>query len=183
MPLAIPSASFISSDLNMALPDFDILQRREDKFVLWIPGQTPGAQTPQLILGTINSSTSPAVFNKLFEGPLVSSGKPDLFELDPNNIRPALQDGTVYWYWFKVTDTSSATPSIVRVTDPMAYTVDYSMFQTRDEGVQPASVIKFRDSKLRPCDVDGNEPPKVAAPAPSAIPDNNHLVIYELPVS
>jgi pullulanase len=169
----------------MTAPYFDILRRREDKFVLWIPGQASGVTPPQLVLGTIDSSTSPAKFNELFKGPLVNALAPEagLFELDPNSIIPALQDGAVYHYWFEATDASAANQSIVRVTDPMAYTVDYSTAVSRDGGVEPASVIKFRDSKLWPCDADGNEPPKVAVPAQDAIPDNNHMVIYELPIS
>src|SRR5579871_554460 len=33
-----------------SLPTFDILERRKTKFVLWIPGQTAGSATPELIL-------------------------------------------------------------------------------------------------------------------------------------
>lgn len=57
------------------------------------------------------------------------------------------------------------------------------MTANRNEDVQPASVIKFRDGKLWSCDLDGKEPSKVAVPAQNVMPDNNHLVIYELPVS
>lgn len=65
----------------------------------------------------------------------------------------------------------------------MAYTVDYSINANRGDGVQPASIIKFRDRKLWPCDIDGTESSKVKVPAQSSMPDNNHMVIYELPVS
>ncbi|QDS75203.1 hypothetical protein FKW77_008874 [Venturia effusa] len=168
----------------MSAPTFDILQRRESKFTLWIPGHNPEtADTPKLILGTIDNTTKPAIFKELFSGVLMQSDKTDLFELDPNAITPALQDKTVYWYWFEVTDASSQQAKRIRVTDPMAHTVDYSTNPNRDDGVQPASVIKFRDNKLWPCDIDGTESSKVKTPAQSAMPDNNRMVIYELPVS
>jgi pullulanase len=167
----------------MVKPTFDLLRRRENKFTLWIPGQTAGSSPPLIVLGTISSATSLATFNEVFKGALVRADKPDLWELDPNTINPPLKDGAVYSYWFKVVDTSSAEPSTILVTDPLAYTIDYRLTQSRDDNVQPASVIKFRDHKLWPCDIDGNEPKKVAVPAQEAIPDNNHLVIYELPIS
>lgn len=44
-------------------------------------------------------------------------------------------------------------------------------------------MIKFRDGKLWPCDIDGKEPTQMKAPSQDTIPDNNHLVIYELPAS
>lgn len=65
----------------------------------------------------------------------------------------------------------------------MAHAVDYSTSPNRDDGVQPASVIKFRYRKLWTCDIDGTESSKVKIPTQSAMPDNIHMVIYELPVS
>lgn len=90
----------------MASPYFDILRRREEKFVLWIPGHAQEDAPPKLILGTIDNVTKPATFKQLFSGALTQSDKTDLFELDPNAMIPSLKDG-VYWYWFEVTDTSS----------------------------------------------------------------------------
>jgi pullulanase len=167
----------------MSAPLFDILERRKSKFILWIPGQPSGTNPPQLVLGILDITSSPFTFNQLFRGPFVNSDKPDLFELDPDTITPALQDGSVYWYWFEVNDRSSSTPSTVLVTDPMAYTVDYSMIPSRNDGVQPTAVIKFRGGKMWPCDTDGQEPATVAVPAQTAIPNNSNLVIYELHVS
>lgn len=174
-----------SSDDAPATPtstsaSFDILSRRESSFALWIPAFEQ-SQPPQLVLGTVNNSTSPATFNQLYEGALNKTTQ-DLFELDLNAI-DVLQNGSVYWYWFEVDDTSSSYAVRIRVTDPMAHTVDYSMSQNRSDGVQPASVIKYRDGKLVPCDVDGQEPNKVALQDETLIPNNNQLVIYELPVS
>ena len=161
---------------------FDILERRREKFVLWIPAQPTAAKSPQLILGTLNLGP-PATFNKLFQGQLVASNQPDLWELNPHDINPPLEDGRIYHYWFEIEDTSADSLGIIQVTDPIAYTVDYRITQTREERVQPGAVVKFRNDKLWPCDIDGNEPDVVAIPAQDAIPDNNHLVIYELPAS
>ncbi|KUJ11682.1 glycoside hydrolase family 13 protein [Mollisia scopiformis] len=52
---------------------YDLLERRKEKFVLWIPG---GAEPPSLVLGTIDGAT-PANFTQLFQGQLVQA----------NNIR------------------------------------------------------------------------------------------------
>ena len=96
---------------------------------------------------------------------------------------PALKDGTMYHYWFEIQDTSPTNYGAYQVTDPIAYTVDYRVTKSRDDKVQPASVIKFQDNRLWPCDIDGKEPGQVTVPAQNDIPDNNHIVIYELPVS
>ncbi|TLD26090.1 glycoside hydrolase family protein [Venturia nashicola] len=173
-----------SSDDSAALTsisiNFDILSRRQTNFVLWIPAFEQ-EKPPRLVLGTANKSTSPATFTQLFEGPL-NQTKQDLFELDIEAIS-VLRNGSVYWYWFEVDDPSSDNAARVRVTDPMAHTVDYSMSENRSDGVQPASVIKYRDGRLVPCDIDGQEPKKVAFQDENLIPSNNRLVIYELPVS
>ncbi|KAG0651463.1 Glycogen branching enzyme [Hyphodiscus hymeniophilus] len=160
---------------------FDLLQRRNEKFVLWIPG---AAQThaPLLVLGTF-AAGSPAVFNPVCTVSLCNSDLLDLWELDPNSITPPLQNNTIYYYYFEITDTSSSNLGTFLVTDPLAYTVDYRVTNSRDEAVQPAAVIRFRDGKLWPCDIDGNEPPPVLIPTQDAIPDNNKVVIYELPTS
>jgi pullulanase len=160
--------------------DFNLLERRREKFTLWIPAQSLQSKPPQLVLGTFDL---PATVNEVFKGPLVSADEPDLWELDPNEIKPSLKNDTVYYYWFEIEDTSPENLGAWQVTDPIAYTVDYSVSKNRDDHAQPAAVIKFRDNKLWPCDIDGNEPSPVKIPAQDSIPDNNHIVIYELPVS
>lgn len=137
---------------------YDLLERRNSKFVLWIPGQPSEARTPQLLLGTFDPSLPATVttYNQVFRGPLASTIK-DLWELDPNDINPSLADGT-YHYWFDVQDTSPENLGIVQVTDPIAYNVDYRISKLTGDKKQPASVIKFRDGKLWPCDRDGHEP-------------------------
>lgn len=86
----------------------------------------------------------------------------DLWELDPNDIKPSLSNGT-YHYWFETQDTSPEKLGIVQVSDPFAYNVDYRVTRLTGDKPQPASVIKFRDGKLWPCDRDGSEPGQVTS--------------------
>jgi hypothetical protein len=59
---------------------FDILQRRETSFLLWIPGEPP-PDTARLVLGKWDSSRQDS-FNQLLDEPLaLSEGAPDLWEL------------------------------------------------------------------------------------------------------
>lgn len=107
-PTAANSPTIAANPIAMPVPYFDLLVRRESKFTLWIPGQAAShGDPPKLILGKVDKSSSPATFKQLYSGALSQSDKTDLFELDPNTIAPALQDGAVYWYWFEVTDTSA----------------------------------------------------------------------------
>lgn len=159
---------------------FDLLERRKENFVLWIPGEVKN--TPSLIIGAIDNAV-PATFTPTFEGQLTKADIPDVWELDPNSIQPPLQDGSVYHYWFQVVDTSPENLGTIKVTDPLVYTVDYRTTTARDDHIPPPGVIKFRDGKLWPCDIDGGEASQVNIPPQEDIPDNNHLVIYELPAS
>ena len=160
---------------------FDLLDRRKSGFVLWAPGVT---STPQLILGTYSGGKV-----KTLTTADLSESMQDLWELSLQNIRPQLQDNTVYHYWFQVKNTfpydpnGTPGPVTITITDPLAYTVDYRTFgdQPRNDGMQPPAVIKFRDGKLWPCDIDGSEPDSIAPPLD--VPANNHMVIYELPTS
>jgi pullulanase len=161
-----------------AIPTFDLLERRKSKFVLWIPAYS-GTSAPELLLGP----AQPAV-NITYSGPLKQSNQNDLWELDPAEI--PLESGKTYHYWFRINDTSQSNLGPLVVTDPLAYTVDYSTVANRsadDAHVQPAGVIKFRDGKLWPCDTDGTESSPVATPPQEKLPENNHMVIYELPTS
>ncbi|KAJ4297392.1 hypothetical protein N0V88_004312 [Collariella sp. IMI 366227] len=162
----------------------DIFKLRQEGFVLWVPrSDVPSDQAPVLVIGT----TSPTFgeFKELGRFPLVKSeDKTGLWTLESQSISPPLEDG-VYHYWFEVRDTSPENRGTLLVTDPLAYTVDYSVAVAAGDNAlyQPASVIKLRDGKLWPCDVDGTGPQPVAVPDQASLPSNNHLVIYELPTS
>ncbi|KAK3694413.1 putative alpha amylase, catalytic domain subfamily [Podospora appendiculata] len=161
----------------------DILNRRTECFVLWAPLSDASLDPPFLIIGSTNGNSGG--FAQTARVPLVlAQDKDHLWLLDPATISPPLADG-VYHYWFEVQDTSPEKRGTILVTDPLSFTVDYSVTRESNDSeiLQPASVIKFRDGKLWPCDIDGTEPQKVAVPAQSGLPSNNHLVIYELPTS
>ena len=148
---------------------FDLLERRKDRFVLWIPG---GSSIPRLILGTFNNGN----VNTSVETAL-SQTVQGLWEISPKDI--PLQDG-VYHYWFEVDNTFPGKSGKIKVTDPLAYTVDYRILDARSDDLQPPAVIKYRNGKLWPCDVDGQEPGPVVT---KSLPANNRMVIYELPTS
>lgn len=153
----------------------DLLERRSKRFVLWVPG---GSKAPRLILGTFTAGNV-SVF---FRGEL-SQALQDLWELAPQDIHPPLEDGKVYHYQFEVDNTRPGSSDPITVTDPLAYTVDYRVFgdQQRTSDMQPPAVIKYREGKLWPCDIDGKEPEPISPP--SNVPANNRIVIYELPTS
>ena len=162
----------------------DILNQRHERFLVWVPrSDGPAAQPPVLVVGT--RGTNSDAFNKIGRFPLVhSSDKVGLWVLDPASISPPLHDG-VYRYWFEVQDTSPEKRGTLLVTDPFAFTVDYSVATSIEDSAryQPAAVIKLRDGKLWDCDPDGTEPQPPVVPDQTALPSNNHLVIYELPTS
>ncbi|KAK0730998.1 glycoside hydrolase superfamily [Lasiosphaeris hirsuta] len=159
----------------------DIFNLRQSNFVLWSPGLQHPISSPYLVIGT--TDRSPNVFNQIGRHPFVlSEDKADLWLLDPNTISPPLREGS-YRYWFEIQDTSPERRGTLLVTDPLAYTVDYAVTQGLNETTQPASVIRFRDGKLWPCNTDGTSPQKPTVPDPASLPSNNHLVIYELPAS
>ncbi|KAK3382721.1 putative alpha amylase, catalytic domain subfamily [Lasiosphaeria ovina] len=163
----------------------DLLNRRNESFVLWVPGSSSAANAPKLIIGNVIKSGSSKTFSQIARLPLVPSpDKSGLWLLGPSSISPPLADG-VYHYWFEVNDTSPESRGTLLVSDPFAFAVDYSVANTTDPSVppQPASVVRLRDDKLWPCDIDGADPPRPAVPSLAALPSNNHLVIYELPAS
>lgn len=161
---------------------FDLLELRKDKFMLWIPAGVPDARAPYLVIGTLDEGPPPT-FNQFNVSPFVNAYQPDLWELDPNTIRPPLRNNTVYHYFYEINDLSPEGLGSIQVTDPLAYTVDYRSLRSRDNHFQPTSVVKFRGGKLWPCDIDGSEPSPPVIPSQDSMPQNNHMVIYELPTS
>jgi pullulanase len=160
----------------MSIVLFDLLERRREKFVFWIPGSSSISRAPHLILGIVHDY--PLVkFEELFRGPFLATDKLDLWELDPNTIQPPLAEG-IYQYWFQIQDSSPEGLGIIQVTDPIAYTVDFRVIRGRGDYDQPGSIVKFRSCKLWACDIDGNEPSTVKLQSQESIPENNHLVIY-----
>ena len=74
-----------------------------------------------------------------------------------------LTDDEVDYYWFEVTDTHPArSGQRIQVTDPFAFTVDWRLRAPRPPGPEytdddryPASVVKYRQGDLIPCDAGG----------------------------
>ncbi|EON70059.1 hypothetical protein W97_09297 [Coniosporium apollinis CBS 100218] len=161
-----------------------ILKRRHEKFLLWAPGRFSDMNPPLLVLGRLSPGDEPS-FDRIFRGELKRADEKDIWELGCNDLRPFLENDCVYHYWFEIVDTSPDEHGTMLVTDPLAYNVDYRL--KGEIGNQPAAVIKFRHGKLYPCDANGVEEPvdgnKVPVPDLSRLPNNNQLVIYELPAS
>ncbi|KAK0657018.1 glycoside hydrolase superfamily [Cercophora newfieldiana] len=159
----------------------DILNVRHESFALWVPASGPSFTSPTLIIGKLDQKSND--FVQIGRFPLsLSSDQTDLWLLAPSAISPPLEDA-VYHYWYEIGDTSPEKRGVMLVTDPLAFAVDYRITRGGGDTLQPASVIKYRDGKLWPCDKDGSEPEMPTIPNQAALPSNNHLVIYELPVS
>ena len=157
----------------------DLINRKTSNFVLWAPGQT----APKIRLGTFQRGAPPSLANPKTVAMTAVTGKSGLFKVSPAAC--GLVDGAVYHYWFEVDDTNigHAPGARILVCDPTALTTDWRLF----DGEQPAAVVKFDHGQLVPC--DPNEPngaPVAAAAVPTDLrnlPQNNHIVIYELPTA
>lgn len=166
--------------------NFDLLDRRAGKFVLWIPGSLPDRQNPQLVLGTYTDTGSHKLTVLVDQDLEQSTEHPALWELALDQLSVRLVEEQVYHYWFRVQDTSpeSHATTLQLVTDPLAFALDYRICMNDDTRQRaPAAVVKYRQGKLWPCDIHGREPKRAGTPAPALLPANEQLVIYELPTS
>src|SRR5262245_48686279 len=108
--------------------DADVLKRRETHFVLWRP--LPIATPPELLIGQLRPG-NPPIFAP-------NSGQPFTLQAVPGvnglwQIAAAacqLTDGEIYHYWFRVVDSraTGSAPTLISVTDPFAFTVDWRLF-------------------------------------------------------
>jgi 1,4-alpha-glucan branching enzyme len=164
----------------------DIFNRKKSRFCLWLPGKTN--PVPQLIIGIFSYGNPNTLSNKkIFDLTETITG---LWEIDATKCN--LIDGTVYHYWFKVTDgVSGNNGSSILVTDPFALTVDWRLLADpitgyHDVDRDPASVILFKGSELHACDINGGtidwaQWPDEITPDKLNLPNNSQLAIYELP--
>ena len=152
-----------------------LFSRKSTSFVLWAPRQ----RTPKLVIGTFLPGAPPTLTGKQTFNLIPVVGLSDLFEIAAGAC--GLSNGTVYHYKFEVDDTNAGhgTGARILVCDPAAFTTDWRL----TEGDQPASVVKFDNGKLVPCDPDGTVIGSAGAPNVSNLPKNNHMVIYELPTA
>jgi pullulanase len=155
--------------------NIDLLNRKSASFVLWAPGQTE----PKLVIGTFHPGAPPSLDGQQAFDLTAVSGVSALFEIAAD--ASGLQNGTVYHYWFEVDDTNLGHQAGARilVSDPTAFTTDWRLTQ----GEQPASVTKFENHQLVPCDPDGTTVAPSAIPNFRNLPQNNQIVIYELPTA
>jgi len=163
----------------------DLLNRKYTHFVLWRPGAVEPA--PTLYIGNFQSkSTDP--FETFQEIPLRQSEQfPDLWEIPAQECD--LTSGSVYFYWFKVRDTEpyNSTNRIVYCTDPTAWTVDRRIWApapAQTDGTtndDHASVVLYQNGQLIACDPEGEIPSWEGDASIETLPENNQLVIYELP--
>ncbi|KAJ9652923.1 hypothetical protein H2201_009188 [Coniosporium apollinis] len=161
-----------------------ILKHPRDEFLLWAPGRFSDIDPPLLVLGRLSPGDELS-FDQIFRGELEKAEEKDIWKLGCNDLHPPLEDDRVYHYWFEIVDTSPDEHGTMLVTDPLAYNVDYTLNGNMRN--QPAAVIKFREGHLHPCDAHGVEDPirgnRIEAPDLKELPNNNQLVIYELPAS
>jgi pullulanase len=159
----------------------DILERRADRFVLWCP--RPQSATPQLMLGELLPGNPPSVANVRRLPLKAVADLAGLFEVPAAEC--GLRDGTTYHYWFEVDDSRASAPARLAVTDPFATCVDWRVFPPgTTSNTQPAAVVRHvAQGKLADADPGGETAIFEAPDAPAALPPNNQLVIYELPVA
>lgn len=162
-------------------------ERKQTHFVLWRPRITDPA--PQLVIGTFASGEPPTLVNRQRFDLQPSPLGPDVWEIaaDVCNLR----EGTVYHYWFEITDSNPYKGASRRIccTDPTAYTVDWRLMAPSlpapygDEDQDPAAVSLYRQGRLIPCDPGGETMVWDDSLELTTLPTNNQLVIYELPTS
>src|SRR5262249_32513231 len=155
--------------------------RRADRFVLWCPRAQ--REAPQLVLGELHPGNPPTLGNVRRFPLSPAAGKDGLFERAAAAC--ALADDASYHYWFEVDDSRASSPARVVVTDPLATCVDWRVFPPgATERTQPAAVVRHvGQGKLADGDPGGESAVFEAPDAPDALPPNNRLVIYELPVA
>jgi pullulanase len=172
------------ADVNLTTKP-DIFVKREENFVLW---RATTSSAPKLVIGKLQPG-APLAFIEEHTIPLEQQlpDFPDLWLIPANKCN--LTDGQVYHYWFEVK--GSYPDQTIRITDPMAYTVDWRLLAPRPEGSKydkdlngyPAAVMAYRQGKLVPCDLGGEFSELQNEPLLSTLPANNRLVIYEMPIT
>jgi pullulanase len=166
----------------------DLLTRRETRFVLWRPRKT--TPPPRIIIGQFQAGNPPTLANEQ-QFPLTASAQfPDLWEIPASACN--LTDGEIYHYWFEIDDSDEEkNPSTkIRIADPAAHTVDWRLLAPipsstayNGDDQRPASVIRFQNGKLVPCDPGGEVGSIAGDASPDTLSPNNRLVIYEMPTA
>jgi len=165
----------------------DILLRKRNAFVLWRVANT--FQPPVLVIGTLWPGTPISFINEQHFILIQDINHPDLWFIDAGQCQ--LTDGWTYHYWFEISDAAAGRPgSRIRITDPMAYAVNWQLLAPRPNAPQytnddayPAAVIKYRQGQLFPCDTGGEDLFIPMDADLTQLTTNRRLVIYELPTA
>lgn len=166
----------------------DLLNRKKTHFVLWRSPFVQPAAT--LYIGTMAQNSNSLTLENVKEFELSPSPDfTDLWEIAAKDCE--LSDGQVYFYWFKVRNTdpyyAASVNQVLYCTDPTAYTIDRRLeapIPSEQGGISsydPASVVLYRNGELIPCDPSGETVNWEGDPPSTQLPQNNRLVIYELP--
>jgi pullulanase len=163
-----------------------ILELRKREFVLWrVASPTP---PPVLIVGRLQPGAPVGLEGEQQFALEQSVEFRDLWTIAAEDC--GLVDDGVYHYWFEVTDAHPGrSGERVRITDPLAYTVDWRLRAPQPPGPAykgddryPAGVVKYSGGELVACDV-GGEVGALDPPMWDILPPNNRIVIYELPTA
>jgi 1,4-alpha-glucan branching enzyme len=166
----------------------DLLTRRETKFVFWRPRNT--ATPPNLVIGRFQAGNPPTLVGEQTFNLTAAAGFPDLWELAASAC--GLTDGQIYHYWFEIDDSDDEKnpKKPIRIADPAAFTVDWRLVAAvpdspayNADDQRPASVIRYQQGKLVPCDPGGEVGDFTGDPALDTLPPNRSLVIYEMPTA
>ena len=166
----------------------NLLTRRETKFVFWRPKNT--TTPPKLVIGQFQAGNPPSMIHQQTLAMTTTAGFPDLWEIDASECH--LSDDTIYHYWFEIDDSDDEKnpKQRIRIADPAAFTVDWRLvsdippsaaYSADDQ--RPASVIRFKQGKLEPCDPGGEVGSFAGDPASDKLAVNRSLVIYEMPTA
>jgi pullulanase len=184
--LRAKAAATPKSTVVFATGKSDLALRRRTHFVLWRPRSTAAA--PKLIIGQFQPGNPPTLSNERSIALALLEGFDDLWGIPAAQCK--LTSGTVYHYWFEVTDSNPyRDDSRIRITDPAAATVDWRLLAPQlpspydNNDSDPAAVVKFENNELIASDQSGRPLDWSRDPGTAALAANNHLVIYELPTA
>ena len=163
----------------------NLLKRKETHFILWRPAVTN--PKPILVIGILAPGNPPDLQNRQEFFLQQSPTLPELWEIDARTL--GLVDGQIYHYWLRVRDSfpDPSRDAQMEITDPFATTVDWRLESALlpppydDQDRDPAAVVLFKNNKLVVCDPGGEVPTWTGDAALKSLPQNNRLVIYELP--
>ena len=163
-----------------------LFRLKQKAFVLWRPYRSHPA--PKLVVGRFQPGNPPALADRKELALTQHPAHADLWSIDA--ARCGLADGQTYHYWFEVSDSSPARDGArILCTDPIALTVDWRLLAPRmppphsADDQDPASVVKFANGELVPCDAAGETSIRHRAIRDDTAAANNRMVIYELPTS